>query len=138
MRTNSDQVTEALDVLITHGVNLEEIFERYRATTVEQAAKDYIAKERTAMKDNILKVLSRSGGYVWRDDGSKVIFDDYFVEFYLPLLHLELNFLMNSFGFIMRCLKDNKLNLRQLEYAHLRLVEEPEFRPAQESLLEAA
>lgn len=132
MSTRSDQVTDALDVLISCGVKLDEIFERYNASTVEQAAKDYIAKERAALKDNILKVLRKDGCFVWKEDSSKVLFDDYFIEFYLPLLPCA------AFGYFMKALTTDKLTLLQLEYAHLRLVEQPEFRPAQESLLEAA
>lgn len=132
MRTRSDQVTDALDVLISCGVKLHEIFERYNASTVEQAAKDYIGKERESLRNDILNVLRKDGCFVWKEDSSKVLFDDYFIEFYLPLLHSA------SFGNFMSFLSRDKLTLRMLEYAHLRLVEQPEFRPAQQSLLEAA
>lgn len=132
MRTRSDKVTDALDLLIEYGVKLDEIFERYNASTVEQAAKDYIEKERAVLKENIFKMLNKDGGYVWKEDSSKVMFDDFFIEFYLPLLHSA------SFGNFISFLSRDKLTLRQLEYAHLRLVEQPEFRPAQQSLLEAA
>jgi hypothetical protein len=133
MRTKSDQVTDALDVLIGHGVKLEEIFERYRASIVESAAKDYVSKERKRLCIEILAVLHTGNGvYVWRDDSSKVEFDNEFMEFYLNIV--------SSWDIIKykKLLIKDKIPIRELEYVHKRLVEQPEFRPAQESLLEAA
>lgn len=132
MRTRSDQVTDALDVLTAKGVKLDEIFERYKASIVEAVSKDYIAKERGKLAGEILAVLnSDSGTYVWRESGVKVIFDNYFLEYYLDCTYVQ------SIALYKKRIAQDKLSIRQMEYLHLRLVEQPEFRPAQESLLEA-
>lgn len=133
MRTRSDQVTDALDVLTANGVKLDEIFERYRASIVESAAKDYIAKERKRLSAEIFAVLnSPAGMYVWREVDCKVVFDNYFMRDYLEIACTD------DVKKYKKLLAKEFISIRELEWVHKRLVEQPEFRPAQQSLLEAA